>query len=85
MNHRRSLTLLAIAGSLAATLPAAAHDKDALYARDMVRCVQGRMKANQSDSYREALKVCKQQLDLYSRNVTATAMTTANVSQHPKP
>jgi hypothetical protein len=85
MNHRQSLMLLAIAGSLTAALPAAAHDKNALYARDVVRCVQGRMRANQSDSYREALKVCKQQLDPYSRNATATAMTTENVSQHPKP
>jgi hypothetical protein len=85
MKHCRSLTLLAFAGSLTVALPAAAHDKNSLYARDMVHCMQGRMKANQSETYREAFKVCKQQLNPSSRaGDAATVMNTANASDHPK-
>jgi hypothetical protein len=81
----KSIRLLTLGAALAVALPAAAADKSAINPRQVAHCMLSRMKANQSESYREAFKVCKQQVDPASRDTAGTtAMNTAGSSEHPK-
>ncbi len=79
-----TIRCLALVSALAVALPAAAHDKNALNPRQVAHCMLSRMKANQSESYREAFKVCKQQTDPTSRDAGTTAMNGTNAPAHPK-
>jgi hypothetical protein len=80
-----TLRLLTVVSALAVTQPAAANDKNSIDPREVAHCMVSRMKANRGESYREAFKVCKQQLDPSNREANGTtAMNTANVPEQPK-
>jgi hypothetical protein len=79
----KNLRMLVLGLSLGMALPAAAHDKNALNPRDVVHCMQARMKASQTESYREAFKICKQQLDPRDGN-DGRALNAANMPETPK-
>lgn len=72
MNPQRLIACLALVVSMGCALPAAAHDKNVLTVRDVVHCMKARMKADQRESYNDAFKVCKQQVDPSSRASDAT-------------
>jgi hypothetical protein len=67
------------------TLPAHAADDNgpAVSPRQVAHCMLKRMRASQTESYREAFKACKDQLNL-SRADIATAMNTALAPAVPK-
>jgi hypothetical protein len=68
---------MAVAVSLALATPAIAGDSDALPAtpREMAHCMMKRLKANNSESYRDAFKACKVQFDTArAAQSTETAM-----------
>ena len=80
-----TIQLLTVAGALVVALPAAANDKNSINPRDVAHCMVSRMKANRGESYREAFKVCKQQLDPSAREADRpTAMNSANMPEQPK-
>jgi hypothetical protein len=86
--NRTALSALVV--SLAAALPAVADDvKDsALTPRQIAHCVLSRVRASQSESYRDAFKACKHQLETakgkLASPVPATAMNTAGATEVPK-
>lgn len=80
-----TIRCLALVSAVAVALPAAAHDKNTLDPRQVAHCMLSRMKANQSESYREAFKVCKQQADPASRDAGTTAMNGTTAPAHAKP
>jgi len=76
MNRRNSS--MAVAVSLAISAPVIAGDSNTLPAtpREMAHCVMKRLKTNNSESYRDAFKVCKAQFDsAQADRSTETAMT----------
>jgi hypothetical protein len=80
-----TIRLLTVAGALIVALPVAANDKNSINAREVAHCMVSRMKANRGESYREAFKVCKQQLDPSNGEANGTtAMNTANAPEPPK-
>lgn len=80
-----NLRLIVLGTSLAVVLPAAAADKNAITPRQVAHCMLKQMKANQHESYREAFKVCKQQLDPAGGDGgAATAMNSGGVTEPPK-
>lgn len=80
-----TIRLLTVVGALVVALPVAANDKNSIDPREVAHCMVSRMKANRGESYREAFKVCKQQLDPSNREANGTtAMNTANMPEQPK-
>jgi hypothetical protein len=67
------------------TVPAHAADADgpSVSPRKVAHCMLKRMKAAQTESYRDAFKACKDQLDLTRVN-TATAMNAVLAPAVPK-
>jgi hypothetical protein len=66
------------------TLPASAADDGASVSpRQVAHCMLKRMKASQTESYRDAFKACKDQLGI-SRSDIATAMNTVLAPAVPK-
>jgi hypothetical protein len=76
MNRRNSS--MAVAVSLAISAPVIAGDSNTLPAtpREMAHCMMKRLKANNSESYRDTFKLCKAQfVSAQADRSTETAMT----------
>jgi hypothetical protein len=85
MNGRQSAIVVAV--SLVASAPAFAGDatSPAFTPRQMAHCMMRRLRANSTESYREAFKACKSQFDLVqSDRPTDTPMTAAAQPQTSK-
>ena len=86
--HRPTLSALVV--SLAATIPAVADDvkSSALTPRLVAHCMLARVRANQSESYRDAFKACKRQLETPKGDPAspdpATAMNATSAAEVPK-
>jgi hypothetical protein len=79
---------MAVAVSLAIAAPAIAGDSNTLPAtpREMAHCVLKRVKANNSESYREAFKACKVQFEAARADQsTETAMTVTPEATKQRP
>jgi hypothetical protein len=85
MNGRQSAIVAAI--SLVTSAPAFAGDSNspAFTPRQMAHCMMKRLRANTAESYRDALKACKNQFDsVRSDQPTDAAMTAATQPENPK-
>jgi hypothetical protein len=76
--------------SLAAAMPAVADDVkgSSVTPRQVAHCMLTRVRANQSESYRDAYKACKRELETAKRDPaspdSATAMNAASAAEAPK-
>jgi hypothetical protein len=85
MNGRHSAIVVAI--GLATSAPAFAGDSSspAFTPRQMAHCMMKRLRAKNAESYRDAFKACKSQLDAeLSDRPTDAPMTVAALPENPK-
>lgn len=91
MNRRRASVVMAIVIALLMATVAAGTDREspALTPRAMAHCMMKRLRANNSESYRDAFKACKEQFAAAQANRSSeTAITTAAASEQatkPRP
>lgn len=84
----RRLSIMPVMVFLLVSVPTFADDlKTASFTpREMAHCMMKRLRAHNSDSYRDAYKTCKQQFDsAQADRATATAMTGATPPEPAKP
>ena len=85
MNGRQSAVVVAI--SLVALAPALAGDLNspAFTPRQMAHCMMKRLRANNSESYRDAFKACKSQFEsVRTERPADTAITAATLPEDQK-
>jgi len=78
---------IAVAVSLISSAPAFASDLNspAFTPRQMAHCMMKRVRANSSESYRDAFKACKSQFEsVRSDRPADTSMTAATLPENPK-
>jgi hypothetical protein len=77
---------IVIATGLVTSAPVFADDSKsaALTPRQLAHCMLKRVRANSAESYRDAYKACKDQLESAQSDHAADAMTAARLPEDPK-
>ena len=84
MNGRHSAVAVAI--SLVTSAPALAGDlkSPAFTPRQMAHCMMKRVRANSTESYRDAFRACKTEFESVRSDAAADAAMTAALAEKPK-
>jgi hypothetical protein len=81
-----AVSLVVMAPTVSVVVPAVAGNKaSAVSSREIAHCMVKRMMADRTESYRDALRTCREQLESAQRDGgPETAMNQANASDDPK-